>query len=171
MDRFLKASCFDKKGYRAGEITGIELPHIAKCLMFVSKDQIAPSASRFVNGDWSEIGIILPLIDKYIRAVGWTEYVIHLFLKLCERSIQNYPSHLYADQILGLISSGEALNWNEHVYQRISSLIQSFIDKDQSMPIELRQKFLKIIDWLVDQGDRRSAALQQNKFFQTVRTS
>ena len=139
--------------------------------MFVSLDQEAPLASRFVNGDWAEIVIILPLVDKYIRAVGWTEYVIHLFLKLCERSIQNYPSHLYADQILELISSGEVLNWDEHVYQKISSLIQIFIDKEQSMPIELRQKFLKIIDWLVDHGDRTSAALQQSKFFQTVKSS
>lgn len=170
LDRFLKASCFDKQSHRAGEITGIELPRIAKCLMFVSIDQTAPSASRFVNSDWSEIGIILPLIDKYIRAAGWTEYVIHLFLKLCERSIQNYPSHLYADQILELISSGETLNWNEHVYQRISNIIQIFIDKEQSMPIELRQKFLRIIDWLVDHGDRRSAALQQSNFFQKVKS-
>lgn len=170
LDHFLKASCFDKKGYRAGEISGFDLPKISKSLMFVSLDQNAPLASRFVNGDWTEIGTILPLVDKYIRAVGWTEYVIHLFLKLCERSIQNYPSHLYADQILGLISSGEALNWDEYVYQRISSLIQIFIDKEQTMPIELRQKFLKIIDWLVDHGDRRSAALQQSNFFQKVKS-
>lgn len=171
LNRFLLASCFDKKSYRAGQISGFDLPEIAKSLMFVSLDQDAPLASRFVNGDWTEIGIILPLVDKYIRAVGWTEYVIHLFLKLCERSIQNYPSHLYADQILELISSGEVLNWNEHVYQRISSLIQIFIDREQSMPIDLRQKFLKIIDWLVDHGDRTSAALQQTKFFQTVKSS
>jgi len=171
LDRFFKASCFDKKGYKAGEISGFDLPKISKSLMFVSLDQNAPLASRFVNGDWTEIGIILPLVDKYIRAVGWTESVIHLFLKLCERSIQNYPSHLYADQILGLISSGEALNWNEHIYQRISNILQIFIDKEQLMPIELRQKFLKIIDWLVDQGDRRSAALQQNKFFQKLKSA
>lgn len=169
LDRFLKASCFDKQSHRAGEVTGIELPHIAKCLMFVSIDQKSPLASRFLNGDWSEIGIILPLIDKYIRAAGWTKYVIHLFLELCERSIQNYPSHLYADQILELITSGETLNWNEYVYQRISNIIQIFIDKEQSMPVELRQKFLKIIDWLVDHGDRRGAALQQSNFFKNVR--
>lgn len=171
LNRFLLASCFDKQSHRAGQISGFDLPKIAKSLMFVLLDQNAPLASRFVNGDWIDIGIILPLVDKYIRAVGWTEYVIHLFLKLCERSIQNYPSHLYADQILGLISSGEVLNWDEYVYQRISSLIQSFIDKEQTMPIELRQKFLRIIDWLVDRGDRRSAALQQSKFFQTVKSS
>lgn len=170
LDRFLKASCFDKKSYRAGEISGSDLPEISKSLMFVSLDQKAPLASRFVNGDWSEIDIILPLVNKYVLGAGWTEYIIHLFLKLCERSIQNYPSQLYADQILGLISSGEALNWNEYVYQRISSLIQIFIDREQSMPIELRQKFLKIIDWLVDHGDRRSAALQQTNFFQKVKS-
>ncbi|MCH7351754.1 MULTISPECIES: ATP-binding protein [unclassified Acinetobacter] len=171
LDRFLKASCFDKKSYRAGQISGFDLPKIAKSLMFVSLDQNAPLASRFVNGDWSEIDIILPVVDKYVRAVGWTEYVIHLFLKLCERSIQNYPSNIYADQILELLSLDEQLNWNEQVYQRISSLIQIFIDKEQSMPIELRQKFLKIIDWLVDHGDRRSSALQQNNFFQKVKSS
>lgn len=171
LDRFLKASCFDKKSYRAGKISGFDLPKIADSLMFVSLDQDAPLASRFANGNWTEIDIILPLVDKYIRAVGWTEYVIHLFLKLCERSIQNYPSHLYAAQILELISSGEVLNWNEHVYQRTSSLIQIFIDREQSMPIDLRQKFLRIIDWLVDHGDRKSAALQQTKFFQTIKSS
>lgn len=171
LDRFLKASCFNRQSHRAGEISGIELPYIAKCLMFVSIDKNVSSASRFVNGDWSEIDIILPLVNKYVRAAGWTEYIIHLFLKLSERSIQNYPSHLYADQILGLISSGKTLNWNEHIYQRISNIIQIFIDKEQSMPIELRQKFLKIIDWLVDHGDRGSAALQQSKFFQKLKSS
>ncbi|RLZ09663.1 ATP-binding protein [Acinetobacter sp. 2JN-4] len=171
LNRFLLASCFDKQSYRAGQISGFDLPKIAKSLMFVSLDQDAPLASRFMNGDWSEIDIILPLVNKYVRAAGWTEYIIHLFLKLCERSVQNYPSHLYADQILGLISSGETLNWNEHIYQRISNIIQIFIDKEQSMPIEFRQKFLKIIDWLVDHGDRTSAALQQTKFFQTVKSS
>ncbi|AXY61748.1 ATP-binding protein [Acinetobacter sp. WCHAc010052] len=171
LDRFLKASCFDKKSYRAGQISGFDLPKIAKSLIFVSLNQNAPLASRFVNGDWSEIDIILPVVDKYVRAVGWTEYVIHLFLKLCERSIQNYPSNIYADQILELLSLDEQLNWNEEVYQRISSLIQIFIDKEQSMPIELRQKFLKIIDWLIDHGDRRSSALQQSNFFQKVKSS
>lgn len=171
LDRFLKASCFDKKNYRAGQISGFDLPKIAKSLMFVSLNQNAPLASRFVNGDWSEIDIILPVVDKYVRAVGWTEYVIHIFLKLCERSIQNYPSNIYADQIVELLSLDEQLNWNEEVYQRISSLIQIFIDKEQSMAIELRQKFLKIIDWLVDHGDRRSSALQQSNFFQKVKSS
>lgn len=171
LDRFLLAPCFNKKSYRAGQISGFDLPKIAESLMFVSLDQDAPLASRFVNGDWSEIDIILPLVNKYVREAGWTEYIIHLFLKLCERSIYNYPSHLYADQILGLISSGETLNWNEQIYQRISNIIQIFIDKEQSMPIEFRQKFLKIIDWLVDHGDRTSAALQQTKFFQTVKSS
>ncbi|WP_228203231.1 ATP-binding protein [Acinetobacter baumannii] len=171
LERFLNASFFDKKGYIAGRIFGFDLPKIAKSLMFVSIDQNAPLASRFVNGDWSEIDIILPLVDKYIRTGGWIEYIIQLFLKLCERSIQNYPSNIYADQILELILLDEQLNWNEQVYQRISSLIQIFIDKEQSMPIELRRKFLKIIDWLVDHGDRGSAALQQSKFFQNVKSS
>ncbi|MCH2070579.1 ATP-binding protein [Acinetobacter pittii] len=170
LDRFLKVSCFDKKSYRSGKISGLDLSEIAKSLMFVSLDQDAPLANRFVNGDWTEIGTILPLVDKYVRAVGWIKDVILLFLKLCERSIQNYPSYLYADQILGLISSGEVLNWDDYVYQRISSLIQIFIDKEQMMPIELRQKFLRIIDWLVDHGDRKSAALQQSNFFQKVKS-
>ncbi|WP_227687423.1 P-loop NTPase family protein [Psychrobacter fjordensis] len=170
LDRFLSAPCFDKKSHRAGHISGLFLPKIAKSLMFVSTDQNMPLASRFVNGDWSEISIILPIIDKYIRAVGWVEYIIQLFLKLCERSVQNYPSNVYADQILELILLDELLNWNDQVYEKISSLIKAFIEKDQSMPIELRQKFLKIIDWLVDHGDRRSAALQQSEFFQNVKS-
>ena len=171
LDRFLSASCFDKTSCRAGQISGLELPRISKSLMFIAIDQNAPLASRFVNGDWSEISIILPIIDKYVRAVGWSGDVIRLFLILCERSVQSYPSNIYADQILGLILLDELFNWNEQVYEKISSLIQTFIEKEKSMPTELRQKFLKIIDWLVDHGDRRSAALQQSKFFQDVKSS
>jgi hypothetical protein len=37
------------------------------------------------------------------------------------------------------------------------------------MPVALAQKFLRILDMLVDMGDRRSAALQLSEAFREVR--
>ena len=171
LDRLLKASCFRKDSYRAGEISGFGLPTLVKSLMFVSINRTCVLSSRFANNDWSEIEIILPLVDKYIRAVGWSGTIMRLFLELCKRAIQYYPSDIYADQVLEVISSEKLINWNELIYAKISELIQSFVDRDKNMPIESRQKLLKIIDWLVDHGDRRSAALQSSAFFQNTKST
>jgi hypothetical protein len=38
--------------------------------MFVSVEHTDLGA-RYVNGDWSEISFILPLIDRFVHACGW----------------------------------------------------------------------------------------------------
>ena len=64
---------------------------IAETLMFVSVEH-ADLAVRYVNGDWSEIWRILPLIDRFVRAGGWAASVMELFLALCERAKASYPA-------------------------------------------------------------------------------
>jgi hypothetical protein len=52
---------------------------------------------------------------------------------------------------------------------RIAELVQHFAYRDTPMKLALAQKFLRILDMLVDMGDRRSAALQLGEAFREIR--
>ena len=75
--------------------------------MFVSVER-ADTAARYVNGDWSEISRILPLIDHFIRAGGWAASVMDSYLTLCERAKADYSVEDFENQILAIISAGPA---------------------------------------------------------------
>lgn len=171
LERFLKDSVFKRNSYRSGEFTGFHQPELARTLMFVSVER-ANMATRYANGDWSEINRILPLIDRFVRAGGWAASVMDLFLTLCERARANYPAEDFADQVLSIISNGsDNLNgWHgTFVPARIAELVQHFAHRDTPMKVALAQKFLRILDMLVDMGDRRSAALQLGEAFREIR--
>jgi hypothetical protein len=140
--------------------------------MFVSVEHAA-LAARYVNGDWSEIDRILPLIDRFVRAGGWAASVMGPFLTLCERAKVSYPAEAFTDQVLAVIGdSSELKGWHGTFIQaRIAGLVQHFADRDSPMPLCLAQKFLRILDLLVDMGDRRSAALQLGEAFREIRAA
>ena len=95
-----------------------------------------------------------------------------LFLTLCERAKASYPAEAFADQILAIIGdgAGELKGWHgTFMPARIAGLVQHFADRDSPMSLPLAQKFLRILDLLVDMGDRRSAALQTSETFKDVR--
>ena len=89
LDRFLRDPVFERNRYRSGEFSGFHQPDLVRTLMFVSVER-ADLAARYVNGDWSEIGHILPLVDRFIRAGGWGSFVMGSFLTLCERAKDHY---------------------------------------------------------------------------------
>ncbi|ROP80204.1 hypothetical protein EDF74_1273 [Stenotrophomonas rhizophila] len=139
--------------------------------MFVSIER-AELASRYVNGDWSEIGRIMPLVDRYVRTPGWAVPVMDSYLTLCERSRAHYPSAAFADQVLAILTLGpEALpGWRGTLfYARIAGLIQYLSHRDAPMSAPLAQAFLRTLDHLIDMGDRRSAALQLGEGFRDIR--
>ncbi|MCW8929629.1 MAG: ATP-binding protein [Gammaproteobacteria bacterium] len=167
LDRFLQASAFKRNNYRSGEFSGFEQPKLVRTLMFVSVEHTA-LAARYVNGDWSEINLIVPLIDRFVRAGGWAASVMDPFLTLCERARANYPSEAFADQVLSIIDDGpdNLKGWHgTFIPARIAELVQYFAHRDTPMKQALAQKFLRILDMLVDMGDRRSAALQLSEAF------
>ena len=51
---------------------------------------------------------------------------------------------------------------------RIAGLVQYLADRETPMPLELGQKLLRIVDLLVDMGDRRSSALQLSESFREI---
>jgi hypothetical protein len=171
LSRLLASQELERTSYRSGKFSGFDQPQLARTLMFVSIEH-AGLAARYVNGDWSEIGRILPLIDRFVRAGGWAASVMRLFLTLCERAKASYPAEAFADQILAIIGdgAGELKGWHEtSMPARIAGLVQHFADRNSPMPLPLAQNFLRILDLLVDMGDRRSAALQLGEAFREVR--
>ena len=170
LKRFLDSSTFDRDSYRAGEFHGFDEPRLAEILMFVSVER-ALGAARFANGDWSGISLILPLVDRFIRAGAWSARVMSHFVTLCERAKSSYPSELFADQVLSTIGDGfePSKGWSEALIPaRIASLVQYFADRDTPMSQALGQKLLRVLDLLVDMGDRRSAALQLSETFREI---
>jgi hypothetical protein len=171
LDRFLKAQNFIRSSYRSGEFSGFDEPRLVEILMFVSIEH-ASLASRYVNNDWSEIEVILPLVDRFIRAGGWSSKVTSHFLTLCERSKDAYPAEIFADQILAVIGVGSEPLKGWHgtlIPARIAGLIQHFAARDTPLTTSLGQKLLRILDLLVDMGDRRSAALQLSESFRKIK--
>ena len=171
LGRLLQDSAFERDTFRSGMFSGFNQPELVRTLMFVSVER-ADSAARYVNGDWSEIGCILPLIDRFIRAGGWAASVMDPFLTLCERARDNYPAEVFADQVLAIIGDGpnNLKGWHgTFIPARIAELVQYFAHRDAPMTLTLAQQFLRILDILVDMGDRRSAALQLGEAFREIR--
>jgi hypothetical protein len=171
LDRFLQASAFKRDYYRYGEFSGFEQPKLVRTMMFVSVER-ADLAARYVNGNWSEISRIIPLIDRFINAGGWAASVMGHFLTLCERAKEHYPAEVFANQILSIIGEGSdnLKGWHgTFIPARIAELVQHLAHRDVPVKLDLAQKFLRILDMLVDMGDRRSAALQLGETFREIR--
>lgn len=171
LGRLLQDSVFKRDAYRSGEFSGFDQPELVRTLMFVSVER-ADLAARYVNGDWSEISRILPLIDRFVRAGGWSASVMSPFLTLCERARGDYPAEAFVDQVLAIIGDGpdKLKGWHgTFISARIAELVQHFAHRDAPMKLNLAQKFLRVLDMLVDMGDRRSAALQLGEAFREIR--
>ncbi len=171
LGRLLQDSAFKHDAYRSGEFSGFDQPKLVRTLMFVSVER-ADLAARYVNGDWSEISRILPLIDRFVRAGGWAAPVMDPFLTLCERARVYYPAEAFVDQVLAIIGDGpdKLKGWHgTFISARIAELVQHFAHRDAPMKLNLAQRFLRVLDMLVDMGDRRSAALQLGEAFREIR--
>src|SRR2546429_452513 len=113
----------------------------------------------------------MPIVDSFVRFAGWAYVVMSHYLTLCERSKDAFPAERFADQVLHVIgNSGNQLKgWNgTFLPARIAGLVQYLADRETPMPPTLGQKFLRILDLLVDMGDRRSAALQLSEAFREI---
>jgi hypothetical protein len=171
LERLLQDRAFNREAYRRGQLNGFDQPRLVQTLMFVSVE-CANMATRYVNGDWGEINRILPIVDRFVRAAGWAAPVMSSFLTLCERSKGAYPSGLFSEQVLTTIADGASplTGWRgTTLYARIAGLIEYFAHRDAPMSAELAQRFLRVLDALVDMGDRRSAALQHAEAFREIR--
>ncbi|MEO0883274.1 MAG: hypothetical protein AAFY34_11190 [Pseudomonadota bacterium] len=158
--------------YRGGEVSGHEIPTLIKALLLVSIDKDCPGAARYVNGDWSEIDLVMPLLTLLVPAVGWSSYAMGHFLSLCERAGAAYPFEAFAEQTQAVVNDIENAkgSWSGTLLPaRIAGVIQNLSDSNYPLQPSQTQALLRILDALVDLGDRRSAALEQAETFRRVR--
>lgn len=170
MERFLQVEELNTNSYRIGEFDVFK-NNALETLMFTRFSQFN-GAKRFANGDWSDIHLIMPIVNKLVREAGWVGTVMQNFVQLCEYAKNDYPAELFADQVLTVISKSKLVGWQgSMLYARIAELVQFFAERDNPLNLQTGQKLLRIIDWLIDQGDRRSASLQQSELFRSLKVN
>ncbi|WP_183131246.1 hypothetical protein [Pseudomonas savastanoi] len=170
VDRVISDPTFTRGRYRAGKVYGNDLPALIEALLFVSVAN-APGAKRFANGDWSQIDMIMPLVTKLVTAVGWSAYVMDKFLTLCERADAAYPLDDFILQVnaaLVKLPSAEATWIGTTLAARLAGVVQRLADSNFPLRTEQAQGLLRILDTLIDLGDRRSVALEQTEAFRGV---
>jgi hypothetical protein len=170
LERTLESDDLRRSPYNDGRMGGFDLPELIKSLLFVVVDH-ALGAKRFANGHWDDIGKVMPLVDRLVRAAGWHPYVARHFVTLCERCGAAYPAETFADQVMAQIVDGHLPSgWKGSLIPAaIAALVQAHADRQHPLPASLARKLLQVLDALVDLGDRRSAALQQSESFRGVR--
>ena len=170
VDRVVRDQVFDPEGYRAGEVHGFDLPKLIKALLFVAIEK-ADGATRFVNGDWSQINLIMPSVTRLVKAVGWSTFVMDQFLTLCERAGDTYPLDAFvvqANSILALTGDAKG-GWSGTLLPaRTAGVVQCLADANFPLRADLAQELLKVLDALIDLGDRRSVALEQTEAFRGI---
>jgi len=171
VERVIRDRAFDPNSYRAGQVHGFDLPKLIKALLFVSIEKEAPGAARFANSDWSQISMIMPIVTRLITAIGWSSYVMKTFLTLCERAGVAYPLDAFAVQanaVLGSLSKAKGGWSGTTLSARTAATIQRLADANFPLRTDQAQALLRVLDALIDLGDRRSAALEQAEAFRGV---
>lgn len=133
----------------------------------------AGGAVRFANGNWTEVGTVLPILEPLLRIHGSVPFVARAWVDLCESSFEHYPVQHFVDYLEHLlVGEGIPPGWrNTQLPGRLSGLIQRFSERQQPMPLAMAQKLLRALDRLVDMGDRRAAAVQLSEVFRSVRVT
>ncbi|WP_156942167.1 hypothetical protein [Hyphomonas adhaerens] len=170
LDRLLQENCFKRSSYRAGRIGGLVMPGMIRDLMFVEvKD--ASGAMRFANGDWSELDLVLPIVDRLMKEGGWSEFVMDTYLTLCQRAGPKLRIADFTRHVLPHLCDGRSYlrpGQGSLIPARIAGVIQALADANYPLNESDAQSLLWMLDNLVDMGDRRAAALQQSSHFREI---
>jgi hypothetical protein len=170
VERVVRDPIFNPANYRSGEVHGYDMPTLITALLFVAVER-APGAARFVNGDWSQISLIMPIVTRLVSTVGWSSFVMQKFLTLCERAGLAYPLDEFSSQanaVLGSLANAKGSWTGTMLPARMAGIVQSLADSNYPLRLDQAQGLLKVLDALIDLGDRRSAALEQTEAFKSV---
>ncbi|HEX7185838.1 MAG TPA: AAA family ATPase [Thermoanaerobaculia bacterium] len=171
VERVIRDRAFDPNSYQAGQVHEYDLPKLIRALLFVPIEKEAPGATRFANGDWSQISMIMPIVTRLVTAIGWSSYVMQTFLTLCERAGIAYPLDAFATQAnsaLGSLFKAKGGWAGTRLPARIAATVQRLADANFPLRANQAQALLRVLDALIDLGDRRSAALEQAEAFRGV---
>jgi hypothetical protein len=138
-------------------------------LLFGTAVSGASGAARFANGDYRDLPLILPFVDTIMSRLLGRTAVVGAWLTLVERAIDHYPAEAFARQAKVILSDkdyGRALR-AVGASARFSNIIQAMADRE-ALPRDIADVFLRLLDALIDQGDRRAAALQRGELFRRM---
>ncbi len=170
LHRLLQEREFDRSSYRAGEVHGSDVPRMIEALLLISVKN-ASGAARFANGNWTDLGQLLPIIDAMMQGAGWSPFVMSTYLTLCERGGAALPIDAFLRHIMPHIE-GEAPAANDWIdaalTARIAGVVQTLAEANYPLSRDHARGLLRILDRLVDLGDRRAAALQLSEYFRGV---
>ena len=172
--RLIQDPIFKPGNYRAGEVSGWDMPKLIKALLFVPIDQPASGSARFANGDWSQVGMVMPIVTKMIASAGRSSFVARTFMTLCERADMAYPVRDFAAQanhMLDALPNAKGAWSGTTLPARIAATVQRLADANFPLRRDDAQSLLRILDALIDLGDRRSATLEQTGAFKNVQHS
>ncbi|HZH27412.1 MAG TPA: hypothetical protein VEY95_09540 [Azospirillaceae bacterium] len=170
LDRVLRARAWKQARYRDGDVDDHNLTNIIRDLMGVTHTGF-PRSSRFANDDWSQLGLIFPMVQRLVAAVGNVPLVANTFLTLCERALPFVPAAAFAELALSMVAGHcPPTGWRASMLPgRLAATIHAVAEQAHPMPPDIAQALLRTLDILVDLGDRRSAALQISETFKDVR--
>lgn len=146
--------------------------HTVLKAVFLVNVERADGARRFANRDWSDIPAVLPALAKLLQSIAGVTGALEYFLELAERSIDHYPAEALADTITEfLLAHGNrpAALRSISAPERMAGIVQTLAAREHPLSEQLRGKLLKVLDLLVELGDRRSAALLGSEWFKTAR--
>ena len=169
VDRVVRHPAFRRGGHRAGQLNGWSLPGVVRALFFVPIDDEGSGSARYANGDWSELGIVMPIVSKVLTELGWSQDVMHWFLELCERAGGAYPIDAFAAQVSGVVDSADGGLAGTTIPARMAATVQRLADANYPLEADLARRLLVVLDALVELGDRRSVALERSPAFREVR--
>jgi len=159
----LEPASWDKRNDRLGD----ESFSMMKSLTFTAVD-FAGGAKRFANKDYSEIEAVIPVIDAVLSACGMMTSTASQWLTLMERSKELYPTDVFLQQTKLLLDQRSATAWRgTRIPGRLSAMIRHHAEREP-LTQKRQLEMLTILDHLVDEGDRRSAALQKSELFRST---
>ena len=172
-DQVLANPTFRRRNYRAGEVRGGDLPRTIKGLLFVPLNEPHARAIRFANDNWSDLPAVLPLVDRLVGECGWTPYVMNTFLTMAERAGSSYPIDAFVTLMTRVLTelNSEANSWiGTMISARIAGVIQTLADGNYPLSAARATPLLRLLDILIDLGDRRAAALEESETFRATQT-
>jgi hypothetical protein len=140
-------------------------------MMLLDAGRPCDAAKRFANRDWSQIQQAMVLVNRVVATIGDLASVLTMFLDLVERSFEYYALDDFIAQIesipVRLWASRSAWS-NSFSSSKLAALIQNFAEREKPLSPANQTALLRVLDRLIEVGDRRSAALQTSEIFMTA---
>lgn len=157
--------------WRKGRGLPDQLLKLVRIAMGANWDRPAMGAARFANNDWSDAELLDPMINWMLQRFGHLPQVMQAFLLHVERSFDHRSSEFLASRMGGIAPAVWQSKefWSAGRTAQLAGLLQSFAERDAPLQPDVHVQFLDILDYLVERGDRRAAALQTSSLFDLPR--